>query len=225
MFNLLYYLICDNLVQSVSSVGNIVFVIVIVFVFFLSHADCAEYAELPFIWLLVHAGAGIRRLCRRLCHDCHAECSSNHSTLIRSTLTGYLFSFQFSHFSVPTAPAVVTKSTTNSVDSNPSLHLFVTFSLYYYILCILWTEGRRPKELKSILCEIIKSVIILSNQCHLWAILSTSSLSFYPPLPSAGTRPCLRGRKWVIAHWGCSRTLHAASLLASSSPLTVALPH
>ena len=180
---------------------------------FLSHTESTEITEIPFIWLLVYAGAGIHRLCRRLCHDCHAECSSNHSTLIRSTLTVYLFSFQFSHFSVPTAPAVVTKSTTNSVDSNPSIHLFVTFSLYYYILCIL-----------CILCEIIKSVIIPSNLCHLWAILSTSSLSFYPLSPPAGTRPCLRGRKWVIAHWGCSRTQHAASLLASSSPLTVALP-
>ena len=53
----LYYLICDNPVQSVSSVGNIV--IVIVFVFFLSHTESTEITEFPFIWLFVHAGAGI----------------------------------------------------------------------------------------------------------------------------------------------------------------------
>ena len=59
-----------------SSVGNIVIVIVLVFVFvivivfvfvfvivfFLSHAEYAEYAELPVLESLVHAGAGIRRM-------------------------------------------------------------------------------------------------------------------------------------------------------------------
>ena len=107
-----YYLICDNPVQSVSSVGYIVIALIplcglfllvarhnqsklcfcsrflrrFVIVFFLSHAEYAEYAELPVLESLVHAGAGIHRLCRRLRHDCHAGCSVNRSSANRSPL-------------------------------------------------------------------------------------------------------------------------------------------
>ena len=97
-FNPLYYLICDNPVQSVSSVGNIVIVIVFVIVFFLSHADCAEITEFPFIWLFVHAGAGIRRFCRRLRRDCHAGCSANRSSANRSPFILSHFFFLLSPF-------------------------------------------------------------------------------------------------------------------------------
>ena len=48
------------------------------FVFFLSHTESTEITELTVLELLVHAGAGIRGLCRRLCHDCLAGCSANH---------------------------------------------------------------------------------------------------------------------------------------------------
>ena len=47
--------------------------------------------NLPVLGSLVYAGAGIRRFCRRLRHDCHAGCSVH-----RSPLTVYLFCFLFS---------------------------------------------------------------------------------------------------------------------------------
>ena len=92
------------------------FVFFLVFSFFLFfHAKSAENAELPVLESLVHAGAGIRRLCRRLRYDCHAGCSANRSSAHR-------FSFQLSPFSVPIAPAVAGHArATKSANSKKTL--------------------------------------------------------------------------------------------------------
>ena len=81
----------------------IVFVIVIVFVFFLSHTEYAEYAELPVLESLVHAALESADFAAGF-----ATTAMRGVPLTAHPLHAHRLSFLISHFSVPTAPAVVT---------------------------------------------------------------------------------------------------------------------